>query len=448
MLSDDNNPGCVVASDGTADDRKSAVKEVRVDVDLLSDYEKLRLEKIKRNEERLKDLGLYNFVKIVKPTPKQKAKKKITSNGPQRRSLRKRKMIVDYSEERFVPAQNDEEDDADGVFKIYDNDAVDDDEYDDGKDGDDDDDHDDDDVLFRVEKIERPRKQMRRTNKLQKKKEIATAADTKAADSMTEKNLAGDDGLTLELAKTGRSTCRKCMNKIDKGEPRVGMLSWIVGRNALTWQHPSCCLQNLNCVYEKSNMKKKGKCKLSGLSFQQGDLKIGIRSHTATSYYHMNSIGSVLQRIVSLSMTKKNNLDGVFELTLDHIKGQENLVKDDRDKLNTLLKNLYENNDEKEGEQPHEVSDESSVSSDSHDDENEIINSNKGFKQYNNKKEVQLPQVGTKSRTKGKVVWKFAGHKCYGTLLPAKETKTHCYARTHKGNVKTLAKGKDYWSVL
>merc|ERR1711865_56401 len=188
------------ASDGTADDQKSAVTEVRVDVDLLSDYEKLRSEKIKRNEERLKDLGLYNFVKIVKPTPKQKAKKKITSHGPQRRSLRKRKMIVDYSEERFVPAQNDEEDDADGVFKIYDNDAVDDDEYDDGKDGDD---HDDDDVLFRVEKTERPKKKMRRTNKLQKKKEIATAADTKAANIMIEKNLAGDDGLTLELAKTG-----------------------------------------------------------------------------------------------------------------------------------------------------------------------------------------------------------------------------------------------------
>merc|ERR1711865_1107742 len=191
-------------------------QEVRVDVDLLSDYEKLRSEKIKRNEERLKDLGLYNFVKIVKPTPKQKAKKKITSHGPQRRSLRKRKMIVDYSEERFVPAQNDEEDDADGVFKIYDIDAV---------------DHDDDDVLFRVEKTERPKKKMRRTNKLQKNKEIATAADTKAANIMIEKNLAGDDGLTLELAKTGRSTCRKCLNKIDKGEPRVGMLSWIVGRN-------------------------------------------------------------------------------------------------------------------------------------------------------------------------------------------------------------------------
>ena len=35
-----------------------------------------------------------------------------------------------------------------------------------------------------------------------------------------------------------------------------------------------------------------------------------------------------------------------------------------------------------------------------------------------------------------------------GTLLAARETATHCYARTHKGNVKTLAKGKPYWAVV
>ena len=44
--------------------------------------------------------------------------------------------------------------------------------------------------------------------------------------------------------------------------------------------------------------------------------------------------------------------------------------------------------------------------------------------------------------------WKFAGALCYGTLLPAKETALSCYARTHKGNIKTLAKGKPYWWLL
>mmetsp|Transcript_4104 Transcript_4104/g.9242 ORF Transcript_4104/g.9242 Transcript_4104/m.9242 type:complete len:139 (-) Transcript_4104:30-446(-) len=58
------------------------------------------------------------------------------------------------------------------------------------------------------------------------------------------------------------------------------------------------------------------------------------------------------------------------------------------------------------------------------------------------------PKVGVKTGARGRVQWKFGGRTCYGTLLPSKETKTHCYARTHKGNVKTLAKGKDYWSIV
>ena len=33
-------------------------------------------------------------------------------------------------------------------------------------------------------------------------------------------------------------------------------------------------------------------------------------------------------------------------------------------------------------------------------------------------------------------------------ILPGQETKSHCYARTHKGNTKTLAKGKDYWWMI
>ena len=55
--------------------------------------------------------------------------------------------------------------------------------------------------------------------------------------------------------------------------------------------------------------------------------------------------------------------------------------------------------------------------------------------------ELAQPAKGAVTRSKGKVCWRFAGHLCYGTLLPAHETKTHCYARTHKGNTKTLTKG-------
>ena len=58
------------------------------------------------------------------------------------------------------------------------------------------------------------------------------------------------------------------------------------------------------------------------------------------------------------------------------------------------------------------------------------------------------PAKGSVSRAKGKVCWRFAGHLCYGSLLPAQESKTHCYARTHKGNTKTLTKGGASWWMV
>ena len=58
------------------------------------------------------------------------------------------------------------------------------------------------------------------------------------------------------------------------------------------------------------------------------------------------------------------------------------------------------------------------------------------------------PPKGTVLRAKGRVCWRFAGHLCFGALLPAQETKTHCYARTHKGNTKILTKGGSSWWLL
>ena len=46
--------------------------------------------------------------------------------------------------------------------------------------------------------------------------------------------------IVYEDAKTSRSKCRKCMQQLQKGEKRVGMKAWIMGRNSVTWQHPIC----------------------------------------------------------------------------------------------------------------------------------------------------------------------------------------------------------------
>ena len=62
-------------------------------------------------------------------------------------------------------------------------------------------------------------------------------------------------------------------------------------------------------------------------------------------------------------------------------------------------------------------------------------------------KSPHQPEVGKKTKAKGKVTWKFGSYICHGILISSMETFTHCYARTHKGNVKTLKKGGTYWSM-
>ena len=60
----------------------------------------------------------------------------------------------------------------------------------------------------------------------------------------------------------------------------------------------------------------------------------------------------------------------------------------------------------------------------------------------------QQPPKGQVSKAKGKVCWRFAGALCFGTLLAAQETTERCFARTHKGNTKTLTKGSASWWML
>jgi len=60
------------------------------------------------------------------------------------------------------------------------------------------------------------------------------------------------------------------------------------------------------------------------------------------------------------------------------------------------------------------------------------------------------PKIGIKTNAKGNCSWKFGAYLCHGSLLASKETKTHCYARTHTfvnklPHLKTLKKGGTYW---
>lgn len=374
---------------------------------------------------------------VKKRKAKTKKTPQVSPELPHRRSSRKRN-VIDYSHEQVIPMFEDDEEKA----KVGGHDSDDiapsnDDENEDDYEEPNDQDNCDDGQMAEEPPTKRPRltHSTSVSPSTPKSKTMKTAIDS-SFDCVNPKG-----GLTLEYAKTGRSTCRKCKSKIELGAPRVGMEAWIVGRNAITWQRPKCLLQNMRCLYEKSNGGK-GKCKALYVPFVKGQLKIGIRSHTATSYYCMESIGGILSNIVSLMRTEDGSKD--FELTIDDIDGHEKLLKEDCDELQSVLKTVFQAQDRREGRlvpQDTKAISHSTVS----------VEQDYQGKVKSNKRDVRKgdqPRTGAKTGTKGRVQWKFGGRSCYGTLIPRMETGTHCFARTHKGNVKTLAKGKDYWSML
>merc|ERR1712194_524025 len=164
---------------------------------------------------------------------------------------------------------------------------------------------------------------------------------------------------------------------------------------------------------------------------------VGIRYHTATSYYRVEAIAGVLMNVVSLMQTEVGFEN--FELRIESIAGHEKLSEEDRGRLETIdFQNSHPQRGTVVPEEPKSSTHgmrETDVKQDS-----EAKPKTKGGKS----RRREQPKAGSKTGEKGRAEWKFAGRSCFGTLIPSMETKTHCYARTHKSNVKTLAKGKDY----
>lgn len=56
--------------------------------------------------------------------------------------------------------------------------------------------------------------------------------------------------------------------------------------------------------------------------------------------------------------------------------------------------------------------------------------------------EYTRTQVESSSAMQKRVSWEYGGETYYGDLIPSMETKTHRYARTHNGKIKSLPKNK------
>jgi hypothetical protein len=389
----------------------------------LNEYEKLRYDKIKRNEQTLKDLGLGKSL-LQQKQKEQKQKKSATKrkfavpSEPTRRSSRQRKSLNYNQNDGAVEAAESESNETDESAPPSDNEeSSDEGEYE--EEGID---------LDVVEEDDVPVKPVKRERKVSK------VEPSQAEVEVDQTQVDSSGGLTLEKAKSDRSTCKKCKNKIDKGSPRVGMKAWIVGRQAMTWQCCECFLNNLTCGYETTG---RTRCKATDAAFVKGELKVGARSHTAKAFYKVSAIGSVLGSVVAFMLSQNNSKLPNDLLQVQNMEGHEKLSPSDRSSLQSELDNI---SGQQSSSETHNVSTKMTKV-----DDKKVKGETEGKAK---KAKMEQPILGSKSGAKGKVQWKFGGHTCYGTLLPSQETKTHCFARTHKGNTKTLAKGKDYWSML
>lgn len=363
----------------------------------ISDYEKMRLANIARNEAALAQLQIPR-VSRASTDPKKKKKKtpvkRTHSTAAGRRSSRiaaaPRRPMKDSAD--HVDDDSDYEDDRSHAG------------------GDDD---------SEEEERGRPRQRRRAAPASQ---QASTAQPHPDAQKTVPVPAAGEQTsvVTVELAKTGRSKCRGCFEPIAAGSPRVGMTAWIMGRQSMTWSHPQCCIQKLTVAVEASG---RGKCKLTGAPLPKGVPKIGVRSHTATSWVALPGCASVLApvlRVVPYTQRESvHTLLGAGRVP-PAIEGYQGLSEEHAEVVREAL----------QGACAVVPSDDAAIKSESGTPPQSV-----------------QPSEDSK-KLSGRVAWKFGGSTCYGTMIPSRETDTHCYATTHKGNTKTLKKGSQYWWMV
>merc|ERR1711865_937912 len=200
----------------------------------------------------------------------------------------------------------------------------------------------------------------------------------------------------------------------------------------ITWQHPRCCIDNIIVATETTG---RGRCKFTGENLSKAAPKLGVRSHTATSWLKLEVASQVLGPVMQIvpeaeafMMAATLGASTAQDETpsVPAVEGFSALSVVDAGTVRLVLQQI--------AAAATAGSSGSSSSSDNNDDADESSPA------------APTAPVDTKGKTlTGRVAWKFGGHVCFGELLPRQETASHCFARTKNGNTKTLAKGKSYW---
>mmetsp|Transcript_55990 Transcript_55990/g.133414 ORF Transcript_55990/g.133414 Transcript_55990/m.133414 type:complete len:514 (+) Transcript_55990:45-1586(+) len=121
--------------------------------------------------------------------------------------------------------------------------------------------------------------------------------------------------VNIELAKTARSICRTCGDKIEKDHLRCGFDAYLGGRTVTIWAHNKCFLDSMSCEYSRS---RRGKCRGSGAAFSVGDLRVGFAIGDYRYWWLPRPAARWTKRIVAESGLKLDTLQGLDELETAH----------------------------------------------------------------------------------------------------------------------------------
>eukprot|EP00966_Prymnesium_polylepis_P257722 5953932-Prymnesium_polylepis.1 len=215
------------------------------------------------------------------------------------------------------------------------------------------------------------------------------------------------------------------MEPLAQGEVRIGMESWMVGRQVMVFQHPACFWRGLQVTSEASG---RGRCKQSKQSFSVGERRITAQAHTSVAHLKLDVAPALLQPVLQAAVAASADYSGART-----IEGFELLAPAERSAFEAAL------GDRRGSRAP--ATEPTAAKA----DDGDVAETATTAEVTSKSPPAAQPAAGYVSRATGRVVWRFAGSLCYGKLLPAQESKTHCYARTHKGNTKTLVKGSSSW---
>ena len=384
----------------------------------LSAYELQRLENIARNEAHLTALGLNDSV-VPKKKPAPKKRKSAKDEDPEYKPMPRQTRARSGSGKAVAYVSDDDNSDDDSD---YDSDE------------------------------EQPP-----TSRKQQRPKKPPVQKVKLAPNKHDNDLFGeddddDDGdetkcVVVEAAKTGRSKCRGCMENIQEGEARVGMESWMVGRQVVVWQHPKCFLAQVAAVTQTGG---KRKCKQTKRGFAAGERSLSFTAHSTTNHVKLGAAGELLAPVLRAAAlpapAAKAKLGSSSHTAVDALRramtSPETFDVLDAADIAVLAAGLAKGSgggDADVGSTPSQA--------DAMTPKPEGAEGGKGSKDGDDKTKRQ-PAAGSVAKAKGKVCWTWAGSLCYGTLIANSETKTHCYARTQRGNTKTLTKGGSYWWML